>query len=85
LLKARGWAMSLTSGIQYNGTQFFLFNVKISLTESGLGHIYDICTIVFQYISLIKDAKSEDLKRLWSEKAKMLNTNFRFKEKKKTL
>eukprot|EP01114_Cavostelium_apophysatum_P016469 TRINITY_DN4691_c0_g2_i1.p1 TRINITY_DN4691_c0_g2~~TRINITY_DN4691_c0_g2_i1.p1 ORF type:complete len:971 (-),score=228.66 TRINITY_DN4691_c0_g2_i1:56-2968(-) len=54
LLKQKGWADALVSGLSTTADDFCLFKVEVGLTESGINFVDDIVRIVFQYITLLK-------------------------------
>jgi len=47
LLKKKGWANELGAGPYHGGIGFGFFKVTIDLTESGLGKIFYLETLIF--------------------------------------
>ncbi len=54
LLKARGWAESLSAGVGFMDAIQGDFRVQIGLTQAGLGKIDDIARLLFTTIDLIR-------------------------------
>eukprot|EP01006_Ploeotia_vitrea_P044505 TRINITY_DN66835_c8_g9_i1.p1 TRINITY_DN66835_c8_g9~~TRINITY_DN66835_c8_g9_i1.p1 ORF type:complete len:1085 (-),score=521.06 TRINITY_DN66835_c8_g9_i1:2330-5323(-) len=81
LLKERGWANSLSAGLQQSTTSFCSFGVTITLSEQGLNHVDDIMKIVYDYIALLHRADSATWMRLWEEERDVSAMDFRFKGK----
>ncbi|XP_027049416.1 nardilysin-like [Pocillopora damicornis] len=82
LLIKKSWASSLLcgngeSGQEYN-TSFALFPCLISLTDEGMEHIYEILTIVFQYVEMLR--KKGPQERIYKELQTIENNEFRFRE-----
>ena len=50
VLKAKGWANSLSSGVSQSAADFSSFAIDVSLTEEGTKHVDEILQTVFQYI-----------------------------------
>lgn len=78
LLKARGWAESLSAGagLEYPGGA--TFNVTIGLTESGLEHQTEIVEALFSLLQQIRDDGLERWR--YKEQKGLLETAFRFQE-----
>lgn len=82
LLIKRSWATSLLcgngeSGWEYN-TSFSLFPCLISLSDEGMNHIYEILTIVFQYLELLRQEGPQE--RIYKELQTIEDNEFRFQE-----
>jgi secreted Zn-dependent insulinase-like peptidase len=80
LLKAKGWAETLSSS-RTRGLCFAEFQVSVSLTEEGLGHTGEITHIILSYLSMLKNSKDADLKRVYEEMSQIDQNMFRFKSK----
>ena len=53
VLRDLGWANALSAGGGFAADNLNLFDVNISLTENGLGHVDDITALLFQFIDLV--------------------------------
>ncbi|XP_073259534.1 nardilysin-like [Porites lutea] len=82
LLIKRSWAVSLLCGNgesgQEHNSSFALFPCLISLTDEGMDHIYEILTIVFQYLELLRQKGPQE--RIYKELQTIENNEFRFQE-----
>ncbi|KAK3258215.1 hypothetical protein CYMTET_32734 [Cymbomonas tetramitiformis] len=60
LLKARGLASKLSSGVSESGhdrsTACYLFNTNITLTDAGLEDTYGVLGLFFQYLEMLRSA-----------------------------
>lgn len=79
LLKARGWADSLSAGLGLNHNTEALFSVSIALTQSGLTHVDAIAALTFEQIRSIR---AEGI-REWAfeEQSQLSALSFRFKQR----
>lgn len=78
LLKAKGWADSLSAGVMDQNT-FSNVQVTITLTKEGIGHIDDIVGMVYEYIRMLKEGGIQDW--LYKEEAAIAENLFRFRER----
>ncbi|KAL8865692.1 MAG: hypothetical protein Q9174_006752, partial [Haloplaca sp. 1 TL-2023] len=78
-LKAKGWANGLSAGAApvCSGTAFFTISIK--LTEDGLKVYDEVVKVIFQYISLIKEAPPQQW--IFDEVKGMTEVDFKFREK----
>ena len=53
-LKSRGWLKFLTAGDEVDASSFLLYHVRLGLTDSGLQHVDEIVTAVFDYLHLVR-------------------------------
>ena len=79
LLKQNGWAIGLTAGSGVNGSNFKDFNISIPLTVEGENHIDEIISIVFSYISLMKN--NEIAPHYYEDKQSISELAFTYQEK----
>ena len=79
LLKARGWANSLSAGLGYSDDVQASFDIKISLSEQGFSHIDEIGELLFASIELIRDKGVK--KQYFDELRQLAEIDFRFQEK----
>ena len=82
-LKQQQWALSLTAGSGVHGYNFKDFNISIRLTELGEQHIPDIISVIFSYISLLKNTTLAP--HFYAEKKAMAELSFHYHEKVKPL
>jgi len=77
-LKQRGWAQGLSAGqgLDYRGGA--LFNVNVSLTESGSKHIDEVTLAVYQAIDRIRAGGVQDW--LYKEQQTVAEQRFRFRD-----
>ncbi|KAJ3699601.1 hypothetical protein LUZ61_003306 [Rhynchospora tenuis] len=82
LLKEKGWATFLSAGVGQEGTQrsFFAYvlTTSIHLTDEGLEKMYEVIGIVYQYIKLLNQSKSQEW--IFRELQNIGNMEFRFAE-----
>ncbi|MFK7733539.1 MAG: insulinase family protein [Pseudomonadales bacterium] len=78
LLKARGWAESLSAGAGLEHSGGATFNVTIGLTESGLENQNAIVEALFSLLQKIRDDGLERWR--YKEQKGLLETAFRFQE-----
>ncbi|WP_299177961.1 insulinase family protein [uncultured Neptuniibacter sp.] len=78
LLKARGWATSLSASQGHNLENQGSFMVNIALTEKGMEHYLDITQLLFAYVELLKDRGITD--QLYTEEKQLNEISFRFQE-----
>ena len=53
-LKSRGWLKFLTASDEVDASSFNLYHVRMGLTDTGLAHVDEIITSVFEYLHLIQ-------------------------------
>ncbi|GIY21913.1 insulin-degrading enzyme [Caerostris extrusa] len=80
-LKSLGWVNSLAAGAKPGCRGFAFFIVDFILTEDGLEHTDDIVTILFQYLTLLREVGPQEW--VFQECKKLSEMNFRFKDKEK--
>lgn len=78
VLKAKGWADSLSAGAFHHLT-FGAMQVTTSLTKEGVDHIDDIIAIIYEYIRIIREKGIQEW--LFKEEATLAETAFRFRER----
>lgn len=74
-------AKLLLSGFLFRQSHFTIFYLVVWLTPSGLKHLDKICSIIFQYIRIVRSAKSSTLKSIYSEQKFIKKMEFKFKKK----
>ena len=79
LLNSYGWIESLSAGSGASDKQNSSINVSISLTEDGSIHVPEITSLLFQYISILKEKPPE--KWLYEEQSTVANLAFEFQER----
>lgn len=79
LLKSKQWALALTAGSGINGSNFKDFNINISLSDLGEKHINSIVSIVFSYLTLLKQTPLN--KQYYREKKALAELSFSYQEK----
>ncbi|KAG5176774.1 Metalloenzyme, LuxS/M16 peptidase-like protein [Tribonema minus] len=78
-LTTRGWARSISAGMQVDVSDFGLLRLSIGLTEEGLEHIDDVVEMVYASINLLRE--TPPLRYLKDELAEMGELRFRFSER----
>ena len=78
-IKAKGWANELSAGADSVCPGSAFFKISIRLTEDGLRDYQEVVKVVFQYISLIKEAPPQ--KWISDEIRGMAEVDFRFRQK----
>ncbi|KAJ3307410.1 Insulinase (Peptidase M16) [Kappamyces sp. JEL0829] len=80
LLKNRGWAQNLSSGLSHYGSRGFeFFKITVEMTAEGLHHHQDILEIIFQYVQMLKQTGVQ--KWIYDECKLVSRTSFQFREK----
>ncbi|KAI5476508.1 a-pheromone processing metallopeptidase ste23 [Pseudohyphozyma bogoriensis] len=79
LLKAKGWANSVSAGPGNGALGFEFFKVHVDLTAEGLENRDEVASIIFAYIDLINS--SDPAEWMFDEVNKLSEIAFRFKEK----
>ncbi|CAG8443312.1 16769_t:CDS:10 [Funneliformis mosseae] len=70
LLKRKGLANNLISGLNYEGVGFAIFEISIELTKFGLDNYEDVVVHIFQYIEMLRKIKElEDISFRFEEKS----------------
>ncbi|CAI9736667.1 nardilysin isoform X2 [Octopus vulgaris] len=82
-LKKQMWALHIeggnaTSGFEFNSV-WSCFYIDIILTDSGVNHVYEVLTVVFQYLEMVK--KKGLLKYIYDEEKAIQDMKFRWQEK----
>ena len=78
LLKAKGWAESLSAGSSLSTTHESNIVIQIELTMSGLLHVDDITRVLDQYIQLLRNQPLPSY--LMQEQQQLAAMAFRFRE-----
>lgn len=78
-IKNKGWANSLSCGGYpvCPGTAFM--HIAVGLTEVGLEHYKEVLKVIFQYISLLKEAPPQ--RWIFDEQKGMADVDFKFTQK----
>ena len=79
LLKSKQWALALTAGSGINGSNFKDFNINISLSDLGEKNINSIVSIIFSYLSLLKQTPLNE--QYYREKKALAELSFSYQEK----
>ncbi|XP_062510161.1 nardilysin-like isoform X2 [Corticium candelabrum] len=82
LLKQKGWALEIVAGngeegYEYN-TNFSLFTCSIILTEEGFTNVFECCTVVFQYLKMLRCYGPQQ--RIFDELKTIEEIEFQFQE-----
>lgn len=80
-LQARGWASTVSAGTRTSFEDFSIFQISVSLTESGLAQWEEVVGCVYEHIRVIRAASVAELQRVWSEIREMSALEFQFSEK----
>ncbi|GAA5989095.1 hypothetical protein JCM10908_001155 [Rhodotorula pacifica] len=59
-LKRRGWATALSSSCSNGASGFDFFRININLTREGFQHYYEVVSMTFAYIDLLKRTPVRD-------------------------
>eukprot|EP00668_Euglena_longa_P012533 GGOE01014988.1.p1 GENE.GGOE01014988.1~~GGOE01014988.1.p1 ORF type:complete len:1079 (+),score=296.16 GGOE01014988.1:306-3239(+) len=78
VLKARGWAESLTAGGSMQSQGWCLFTVSVEMTKEGLNHVEEIIDVIFQYFSML--AQSGVQETVYKEIKNLSEMEFRYLE-----
>ncbi len=82
-LKARGWALSLSAGCNYDHTNVnpsgAVMTVSVQLTPDGWTHRCDVAGVVFDYLALVRAQSPADWAALHAEKRAMSEISFHYK------
>ncbi|KAI9803791.1 MAG: hypothetical protein M1825_001671 [Sarcosagium campestre] len=78
-IKAKGWANSLSAGMDQICPGAAHFSVSVRLTEDGLANYREIVKVIFQYIALLRDAGPQEW--VFDELKGMAEVDFRFRQK----
>ncbi|TPP63358.1 Insulin-degrading enzyme [Fasciola gigantica] len=79
LFKRMGWVNRLSCGVSRPGKGFASLFLSLDLTDTGLGHVSDIITRVYQYINLM--CSHEPHEWIFRENQSLNDLQFRFKDK----
>lgn len=79
LLKGRGWADEVSSGLGLENRSDALFAVSVGLTEAGLAHVDEVVAAIFGYLRLLREQGVEAWR--YDEQAQIADLDFRFSEK----
>ncbi|GAB1605438.1 nardilysin isoform X2 [Argonauta hians] len=82
-LKKRMWALQIeggnaTSGFEFNSV-WSCFYIDIILTDNGVNNIYEVLTVVFQYLEMVKQKGL--LQYIYDEEKDIQDMKFRWQEK----
>ncbi|CAD5115557.1 DgyrCDS4521 [Dimorphilus gyrociliatus] len=80
-LKEKGWVNELVGGQKIGARGFMFFTITVDLSESGIDHIDDIMTAIFEYLHMLKKRLPEEW--IFQECKNLNNITFRFKDKEK--
>lgn len=78
LLKRKGLAEGLSSGVGFEWRGGALFSVSVSLTERGVGRYEEVLQDLFSYLDLLRSAPPEE--RIYREQSLLAELAFRFRE-----
>ncbi|XP_047330594.1 nardilysin-like [Impatiens glandulifera] len=82
ILKAKGWATSISSGVGDEGMHRsligYVFGVSIYLTDSGMEKIFEIIGYIYQYLKLLHQVSPQEW--IFKELQDIANMEFRFAE-----
>jgi insulysin len=78
ILRKKGWATSLSAGLEEESKYYSRFSVDVSLSEEGLVHVNEVSDLIFGYLSLLKTEKVQ--KWFWEENKKMSGLSWQFLE-----
>jgi insulysin len=78
LLKTRGWSNSLLAGPLSGAKGFMFFIITVDLSEEGLEHTEEIATIVFQYLSMLRNTEPQEW--IFKECSDLNAIEFRFQD-----
>jgi len=76
LLKKKGWANELVSGVSVNEDCFSTYDITVEMTKSGLSHVNDIALVIFQYIAMLKTDGIQKWIQDESDKISAMNVKF---------
>ncbi|XP_067935515.1 nardilysin-like isoform X2 [Watersipora subatra] len=81
-LRARLWALSICAGNSESGWEHndtgALFSINISLTDEGLLHVYEVLTVMFDYLRMLREAGP--VQAVYDEIKIIEDNEFRWKE-----
>ncbi|GFT52795.1 insulin-degrading enzyme [Nephila pilipes] len=80
-LKSLGWVNGLAAGVKPGCKGFAFFIVDLMLTEKGLEHTDDIVTLLFQYLTMLREVGPQEW--IFQECKKLSEMTFRFKDREK--
>ncbi|KAI9790783.1 MAG: Insulinase (Peptidase M16) [Candelina submexicana] len=78
-IKAKGWANGLSGGAYDVCPGSGLFSIDVRLTEDGLANYEEIIKVIFQYISMVREAGPQQW--IFEEMKGLAEVDFRFREK----
>lgn len=79
LLKEKGWADALSSGLGFRHPNNATIGVSISLTPDGLTHVDEVVAYVFRFIDLMRESGVP--KWMFEEQRKLAELRFLYAEK----
>lgn len=81
-LRRRFWAFELEAGNGGDGFEFnstcSLFRINIELTEKGMDNVFEVISVVFQYLTMLRMAGPQ--KKIFEEVKDIEDNYFRFQE-----
>ena len=78
-IKNKGWATSLSAGVNPICPGSAIFGVTTRLTESGLKNYGEVVKVIFQYIAMIKEQPPQEW--IVDEMMKLAEVDFKFRQK----
>jgi secreted Zn-dependent insulinase-like peptidase len=74
ILKAKGWGLGLSAGLDVQVSDFATMAVTITLSEEGLAHTDAVVELVYKYVRLVKEQGMT--KRRWEQAVKLSEVRF---------
>eukprot|EP01083_Nonionella_stella_P296930 1008556_1 len=79
LLKAKGWANGLSSGLLWNYSFTSVFQVSVTLTPEGFERWESVAEVIFSYMNMLRSKCTRDeWIRIYEESQALSDLNFRF-------
>ena len=78
-IKNKGWATSLSAGVNPICPGSAIFNVTTRLTESGLKNYREVVKVIFQYIAMVKEQPPQEW--IVDEMSKLAEVDFKYRQK----
>ena len=78
-IKDKGWATSLSAGVNPICPGSAIFSVNTRLTESGLKNYREIVKVIFQYIAMVKEQPPQQW--IVDEMSKLAEVDFTYRQK----
>jgi secreted Zn-dependent insulinase-like peptidase len=74
VLKAKGWGLALSAGLDAEVSDFSTMTVTVTLSEEGLAHTDEIAELTYKYVRLIKEQGM--IKPRWDQSVKLSEISF---------